>query len=109
MNIQNVRATERKRKTPMGDINKMKFECSACGGTGLYKGFAEPPGTAVICDKCKGKGWIECTYSSAPPFTHRKVKNGVTRVFADSGLWMFRNGNSPTVSINEFYDKVPVN
>ena len=27
-----------------------RFECMYCSGTGLFKGFAEPEGTAVVCN-----------------------------------------------------------
>lgn len=77
-----------------------KAECGACEGTGLYKGFAEPRGTAVVCNRCQGKG-------SAPygdkPFTGRKRKSGITRVMADGGLWFARSGNEKTISADEFY------
>ncbi len=80
-----------------------KFECVACSGTGLYKGFAEPPGTAVICHTCSGKGYSD---SGKVPFSGRKPKIGIQRVMCDGGLWMFRTGNLPTISIEEFYEKV---
>jgi hypothetical protein len=39
---------------------KKKFEvdekCPACSGTGLYVGFGEKDGAAVICHDCKGTG-----------------------------------------------------
>ncbi len=81
----------------------MKFECSACSATGLYKGFAEPEGTAVICNKCNGKG---CSDEGKVSFTGRKPKLGIQKVAYDGGLWMFRTEIPKTISIEEFYDKV---
>jgi hypothetical protein len=34
----------------------IKTECESCGGTGLYVGFAEAPGTAAMCATCDGTG-----------------------------------------------------
>lgn len=47
--------------------------CKSCDGTGLYVGFAEKEGCAVICHYCKGTGGNGIT---------RKEKYGVIRVFA---------------------------
>ena len=53
--------------------------CKACGGTGLYKGFAEKEGCAVVCNQCNGSGFVEKTASG-----ERKLRNDVKRVFAYS-------------------------
>lgn len=81
-----------------------KIDCGACGATGLYKGFAEPPGTAVICNNCRGKGYREATavMEGVKLFTQRKPKPGITRVMGDGGMWMTRQGNEKTISIEEF-------
>ena len=80
-----------------------RFECMACGGTGLYSGFAEPKGHAVVCNRCGGTG--HCTYGQKP-FTGRKTKRGISRVICDGGLWMTRGPNPPqTISIAEFKEK----
>jgi len=83
---------------------KFKIDCGACGATGLYKGFAEPPGTAVICQRCGGKGYQEAVavMEGATLFTQRKAKPGITKVMTDGGLWMLRSHNTPTISIEEF-------
>ena len=82
----------------------VKVECSACSGTGLYCGFAEPKGTAVICHKCGGSGAEIFTYKE---FTGRKRKRNIQRVITDGGLWMTRGkGETLTISIKEFYEKV---
>ena len=84
--------------------DKFKVECGYCGATGLYKGFAEPIGFAVICYHCGGKGYSEAVAvsSEAKLFTHRKRKEGVQRVLADSGMWMLRTGTEKTISIADF-------
>lgn len=89
---------------------KFKVECPACGATGLYKGFAEPPGTAVICNRCDGKGYYEAVAVTADAkiFSGRKKKPGVTKVICDGGLWMLRRGEQPAITIEEFEEKVPV-
>lgn len=56
--------------------------CEACHGTGLYSGFAEPEGTAVVCLGCKGQGHHSFTYT---PFTKRKGKKGIRMVFNSAG------------------------
>jgi hypothetical protein len=58
-------------------------ECQACKGTGLYKGFAERGGAAVVCHNCKGTGEVTFTYQYEE-FTGRKDIDNVTRVFQGS-------------------------
>lgn len=48
---------------------EIKIECPSCRGTGLYKGFAEPKGCAVICTDCGGAGFKQYQYKI---FTGRK-------------------------------------
>lgn len=87
----------------------MKIECVSCGATGLYKGFAEPEGTAVICNDCKGQGYreIRAVAHGVELFRGRKSNAKIRRVATDGGLWMLRTGNPSTISIEEFYEKVP--
>lgn len=61
---------------------KIDTECKDCGGTGLYCGFAEPKGTAVICLGCKGSG---CKKISYIPFNSRKNKYNITIVRRSKG------------------------
>lgn len=35
---------------------EVDVECSSCGGTGVYVGFAEKDGIAVVCSTCSGAG-----------------------------------------------------
>ena len=82
---------------------EVKAECSACGGTGLYCGFAEPKGMAVVCRQCGGTG---CDTISYKPFDHRKRKRGVKVVLCDGGIWFARDGNEKTIPVEEFYKKM---
>ena len=57
-------------------------ECTSCGGTGLYCGFAEPKGTAVICLGCNGQGWQQSNFRE---FEGRRKKTGVKSISRSSG------------------------
>jgi hypothetical protein len=63
----------------------VKAECRSCDGTGLYVGFAEPKGTAVVCLTCDGTGCEEIRYA---PFTKRKSKRGIQRVQRARGTFL---------------------
>lgn len=61
-------------------------ECSACQGTGLYVGFAEKDGAAVVCHHCRGSGKMNLEFRR---FTGRKKREGVQRVYATNvGIWV---------------------
>ncbi len=60
-------------------------ECTACGATGLYVGFAEPKGTAVVCVQCNGSG---CKTIGYRPFVKRKGRRGVLTVRHSCGLFV---------------------
>lgn len=63
---------------PNGMIS-VHIECSACRGTGLYIGFAEGDGTAVVCTRCNGTGEKILDYK---PFIKRNPPpHRVKRVF----------------------------
>lgn len=66
----------------MKKVFKAKVVCKACGGTGLYKGFAEAKGCAVICNSCDGTGCYEEEFEYEI-FEKRKKADGVKRVFRD--------------------------
>jgi hypothetical protein len=70
-------------------MNTIKAECSACGGTGLYCGFAEPNGVAVVCLACEGTGCEKITYK---PFVSRKPKKGVHTVRLSRGSFVLSCG-----------------
>ncbi len=66
----------------MAEKVTVRAECGACGGTGIYRGFAEPDGVGVVCLKCKGTGCEELTYT---PFEARKRRNNVRSVRLSGG------------------------
>jgi hypothetical protein len=63
----------------------VKAECGCCRATGLYQGFAEAEGTAVICLNCDGTGCETLTYTE---FTKRKSKCGVKTVHRSGGTFI---------------------
>ncbi len=87
-------------------------ECTSCRATGLYCGFAERPGTAVICLTCKGGGAID-PYKVAPErwkeFKGRKRRDGIHTVSESNGAWVMSCGarQGTSMSYEEFLRKVP--
>jgi hypothetical protein len=61
------------------------IQCQSCGGTGLYCGFAEPKGTAVVCITCGGSGKSTFAYE---PFTGRKPRAGIHTVRLSGGSFI---------------------
>lgn len=82
-------------------------QCPSCGGTGLYSGFAEPKGTAVICLNCGGQGWYEYSYT---PFEGRKKKRGIKTISKSRGAFVGTGVGATGTSMTyaEFERKVPV-
>jgi hypothetical protein len=78
----------------------VKIECTSCGATGLYSGFAESKDHAVICHTCKGKGYRDVqTIDDNATFTEfsgRKPKPGIQYVYV-SGDWMSPNRSKITI------------
>ncbi len=62
-------------------IIKWKEECKSCQGTGLFVGYAEKNGAAVICYKCKGTG-CENFEKEFYTFISQKEKDNITHVYA---------------------------
>lgn len=80
---------------------EVKAECSSCGGTGIYRGFAEPPGVGVVCVNCDGTGASTILYT---PFTTRKTRTDIKTVQRSRGSFI-ATGVGPVgnaVSYNEF-------
>lgn len=90
----------------MKSSKKIMFnaECDGCGGTGLYRGFMEGPGHAVVCTNCAGTG---CATVRLKPFEGRKRKNGIKKVRFGSGLIADNFGESVWFSYKDFLEKVP--
>jgi hypothetical protein len=60
----------------------VKAECESCGGTGVYCGFMESPGTAVVCLTCSGTGCERIRYR---PFVRRRRRKNVKTVYVSVG------------------------
>lgn len=56
----------------------LDIECRKCKGTGLYSGFAEKQGIAVVCHICDGTG---CEIIDVEKFTERKLRKDIKRVY----------------------------
>lgn len=76
----------------------VKQACGPCAGTGLYHGFAEPRGVAVVCSYCVGRGWFIHGYQE---FTARKQKRGIKAVQLSEG------GKKREITYAEFEKKYP--
>jgi hypothetical protein len=86
---------------------KIIIQCTACNGTGLYSGFAERKGEAVICLSCKGQGWQNLSYIE---YTGRKKKPGIKTVSESAGTFI-ATGIGPVgraMTYDEFEQAVPV-
>ena len=88
-------------------METIKAECSSCDGTGLYRGVAEKPGTAVVCLTCKGTGCRDIDYT---PFSSRKRRSDVREVLLSRGSFIFSCGPiGKPISYEEFLSgKMPV-
>jgi hypothetical protein len=73
-------------------METVKAECGACEGSGIYRGFAEPPGVGVVCLQCNGSGCQEIRYK---PFERRKGKRGVHTIRRSAGNFIV-TGVGPT-------------
>lgn len=90
----------------MSTRTTIKTECPSCGGTGLYRGMAEPEGVAVVCLTCNGSGCKELTYT---PFTARKRRGDVREVKRSKGEFIFACGpRGDAISYQDFMNgKMP--
>lgn len=81
----------------------VKAECTACAGSGVYRGFAEPHGVGVVCLHCEGSGCREISYA---PFIERRRRNDVSTVRRSRGTFL-ATGTGPTgngISYADFID-----
>lgn len=67
-------------------------ECSACKGTGLYRGMGEGPGAAVVCHRCEGTGAYKYRREHKE-FTGRVERQGIKRVYQSTCGYMIGEGN----------------
>lgn len=72
---------------------EIKVECRECGGTGLYRGFAEREGTAVVCLRCNGTGCRKIMFEVGEiiytPYLGRKKRQDVHFVYESQGTLVF--------------------
>ncbi|MEK7637973.1 MAG: hypothetical protein AAB375_00905 [Patescibacteria group bacterium] len=66
----------------MAKKRKVEAQCSSCGGTGVYQGFAEPKGVGVVCLNCDGSGKEFIMYR---PFITRKRRRYIKTVRLSQG------------------------
>ena len=87
-------------------MSEVKAECGSCSGTGLYRGFCEAPGTAVICLTCAGTG---CQIIKYTPFTKRKRKNGIHTIQFSRGSFIGTGvgGTGAPMTYYEFEKRIP--
>lgn len=67
----------------------VKTECSACGGSGIYRGMAEPDGVGIVCLQCDGTGCEKLNYT---PFSGRKRRDGIHEVRRSKGSFIMNCG-----------------
>jgi hypothetical protein len=64
---------------------KVDAECDACDATGLYRGFMEARGAAVVCVNCEGSG---CMVISYRPFIKRRGRRDIKTVAQSKGTFI---------------------
>lgn len=78
----------------------IEMQCSACNGTGIYHGMAEPKGVGVVCLRCQGTGKQTITYI---PFTGRKKREDIDVVRLSKGSTILSCGPTGTeISYQDF-------
>lgn len=71
-------------------------ECESCDGTGLYVGFAERDGAAVVCSRCGGTG-KQKNKIKYKTFDKKKERKGIKRVFqTNPGIGIGQGHNRQT-------------
>jgi hypothetical protein len=87
-------------------MKTIKQECPSCKGVGLYRGFYDAPGEAVICGGCAGKGWSLYQYQE---FTGRKKKRDIKTIRGSRGTFIATGvgGVRPRMTYKEFEQQYP--
>lgn len=88
----------------MKKTKTVRAVCESCGGTGLYNGFMEAPGEAVVCVMCNGTGCETITYV---PFERRKGRRGIKQVRFGSGLILDTPTKENWFTYKEFQKMIP--
>ena len=72
----------------MKKIIEFDEKCQGCNGTGLYVGFAERDGAAVVCNTCEGTGCFKFKHEYEE-FTEREDLTGIKRVYqTNPGIYL---------------------
>jgi hypothetical protein len=79
----------------------VRAECSSCGATGVYSGFCEAKGEAVVCITCGGTGCEEIRYV---PFDKRRNRRGIHTVRNSRGSFIATGvgGYGDSISYSDF-------
>lgn len=88
-------------------MKEIQTQCPSCDGGGLYQGFAERKGEAVVCLSCKGSGATTISYT---PYTGRKQTRNVNIVRVSRGSFIgtgVGGVNGTEMTYEEFQQKVP--
>jgi len=83
---------------------KLRVQCDVCGGAGLYCGFMEREGEAVVCVRCGGQGYQDLKFNE---FTGRKRKNGVRRIRRGGGTIVDNPKQAQWITYEEFEKLIP--
>lgn len=80
----------------MSKVFTVNIVCRSCDGTGLYAGMAERDECAVVCCTCDGTGCEKLSIEYTP-FTERKRRDGIKRVFLHSSMYIHSAHDITTV------------
>ena len=81
-------------------------ECGSCGGTGLYSGFCEGKGNAVVCINCEGTGAQKLRFKE---YTGRKRKKGISNINFSRGSFIATGVGAvgDSMTYGQFESKIP--
>ena len=88
-------------------MEKIQIQCPACAGSGLYQGFAERKGEAVVCISCEGSGATTISYT---PYAGRKQEHNVNVVRVSRGSFIgtgVGGVDGTEMTYEEFQQEVP--
>lgn len=87
-------------------MSKLIVECSDYHGTGLYSGFCEALGEAVICVSCGGSGAETIEFKE---FTGRSRKRGIKTISHSQGCFIGIGvgATGKAMTYKEFVEKIP--